>query len=111
VKVAVVRWFELVKGDEYNVIFPNFEGVALEHAANLETAMMLHFRPELVKKNKIRGDRAQRNPPYVVLPPTRDLIPKSGVLTKIKTVNAHQGKKITNIVVERLIDLIRKEFS
>ncbi len=110
VKVVVVRWFDLVQPNEYNSIFPNFEGVALEHAANLETVMMLHFRPGLVKKDKIHGDRAQRTPPYVVLPPTPDLIPKTGVLTDIKTVNAQQGEKISSIVIERLCDLIKKEF-
>jgi len=111
VKVVIARWFELVNTDEYNRIFPNFEGIALEHAANLETVMLLHFKPELVKKDKIRGDRAQRSPPYTVLPPTQDLIPKTGVLTEIKTVNAQQGEKIADIVVERLTDLIQKEFS
>jgi len=110
VKVVIARWFDLVQPDEYNNVFPNFEGVALEHAANLETVMMLHFRPELVK-SKIRGDRAQRNPPYVILPPTQDLIPKTGVLTDIKTVTPEQGEKIASIVVGRLIDLIRKEFA
>jgi creatinine amidohydrolase len=110
VKVIVARWFELVQPSEYNDIFPNFEGVALEHAANLETAMMLHFRPELVKKERIRGDRAERTPPYAVLPATPDLIPRTGVLTDIKTVNAQQGEKISSIVVERLCDMIKKEF-
>jgi len=109
VKIVVARWFELVRAEEFSSIFPGFEGVALEHAANMETVMMLYFRPELVKQ-KIRGDRAQRNPPYVVLPPTQDLIPKTGVLTDIKPVTAQQGEKIAEIVVERLIGLISKEF-
>lgn len=109
-KVVIARWFELVRADEYDKIFPGFEGMALEHAANVETAMMLHFRPELVKKNKIRGDRAERYPPYVVLPPTKDLIPSSGVLTEIRSPTAQQGEEVSRIVVERLIELMRKEF-
>jgi creatinine amidohydrolase len=43
VKLVIVRWFELVQPEEYNSIFPNFEGVSLEHAANLETALMLYL--------------------------------------------------------------------
>jgi creatinine amidohydrolase len=111
VKVVVARWFDLIQLAEYEKIFPNFEGIALEHAANMETAMMLYFRPELVKQDKIRGDSAERNPPYIVLPPTKDLIPKTGVLTKIKTVNAEQGEEMTRIAVSRLLELIKTEFA
>lgn len=111
VKVVVARWFELIKPEEYHKIFPGFEGVALEHAANMETAMMLYLRPKLVKTDRIRGDSAERYPPYVVLPPTKDLIPKTGVLTKIKKVNAQQGEQMTRIAVSRLLELIRTEFA
>jgi creatinine amidohydrolase len=111
VKIVIARWFDLVKTEEYERIFPGFEGAALEHAANMETAMMLHLKPELVKKEKIQGDSAQRYPPYVVLPPTKDLIPKTGVLTRIKTVNSEQGEQMTDIVVSRLRELISAEFA
>jgi creatinine amidohydrolase len=111
VEIVIARWFDLIKPDEYERIFPGFEGAALEHAANMETAMMLYLRPELVKKDKIRGDSAERYPPYVVLPPTKDLIPKTGVLTKIKTVNAQQGEQMTTIAISRLVELIKTEFA
>jgi creatinine amidohydrolase len=110
-KIVIVRWFDLVKAEEFDRIFPDFEGVALEHAANLETAMMLYLRPELVKREKIHGDRAERYPPYLVLPPTEDLIPRTGVLTGIKRVDSLQGEELTNIVVDRLLELIGTEFS
>jgi len=111
VKVVIARWFDLIKPEEYHKIFPGFEGVALEHAANMETAMMLYFRPKLVKTDKIRGDSAERYPPYTVLPPSKDLIPKTGVLTKIKTVNAQQGEQMAQIAISRLLELIRTEFT
>jgi creatinine amidohydrolase len=111
VKVVIARWFDLVKPEEYENMFPGFKGVALEHAANLETALMLELRPGLVKINEIRGDKPERNPPYQVLPPTSDLIPRTGVLTEIGTVTAHQGAQIIQIVIERLTNLIKKEFN
>lgn len=110
VKVVVAKWFELIRPEEYEKIFPGFEGLALEHAANMETAMMLYFKPKLVKTDRIAGDSAERYPPYIVLPPTKDLIPKTGVLTKIKNVNAQQGEEMTQIAVSRLLELIRTEF-
>ena len=110
VKVVIARWFDLVKPEEYENIFSGFKGVALEHAANLETALMLELRPGLVKVNKIRGDKPERTPPYQVLPPTSDLIPKTGVLTEIGTVTAHQGAQVIQIIIERLTNLIKKEF-
>ena len=75
-KVVIARWYELIRSEEYQKIFPGFEGVALEHAANMETAMMLYLRPELVRKDKIKGDSAQRYPPYVVLPQQKTSSPK-----------------------------------
>ncbi|HUK50478.1 MAG TPA: creatininase [Terriglobales bacterium] len=111
VKVVVARWFDLIKPTEFDKIFPNFEGIALEHAANMETAMLLYFRPELVKQDKIKGDSAERNPPYIVLPPTKDLIPSTGVLTKIKTVNSKQGEEMTRLAVSALLELIKTEFT
>lgn len=111
VKVVIARWFDLIRHDEYEKIFPAFEGLAVEHAANLETAMMLYFRPDLVKTDKLEGDRAERYPPYTVLPPSADLIPKTGVLTKIKAVNAQQGEIMNQIAVSRLLQLIKNEFT
>ncbi|MGA2785355.1 MAG: creatininase [Candidatus Bathyarchaeia archaeon] len=111
VKVVIARWFDLVKPEEYENIFSGFKGVGLEHAANLETALMLELRPELVNINKIRSDKPERNPPYQVLPPTSNLIPKTGVLTEIGTVSAHQGALIIQIIIERLINLIKQEFN
>jgi creatinine amidohydrolase len=112
VKVLIVRWFELLSQAEFEKIFPGFEGVALEHAANMETALMLHFRPELVKKEKIlHGDRAEKVVPYTVLPPYKELIPKTGVLTVIKrTPTAQQGSEMASLLRQRLEKILKSEF-
>jgi creatinine amidohydrolase len=113
VKVLIVRWFELISQSEFEKIFPGFEGVALEHAANMETALLMRFRPDLVKKEKIgHGDRAEKVVPFTVLPPYKTLIPKTGVLTEIKgTPTMQQGNEIANLLKQRLTKILKSEFA
>jgi creatinine amidohydrolase len=113
VKVLIVRWFDLLTQGEYEKIFPGFEGVALEHAANMETALIMHFRPELVKERKIlRGDRAHKVVAYTVLPPYKELIPRTGVLTEIKqTPRAQQGNELANLLKQKLKQVLKSEFA
>lgn len=113
VKILIVRWFELLGQDEYEKIFPGFEGAALEHAANMETALMMYLRPELVKKERIgSGDSADRVVPYTVLPPDKDLIPRTGVLTRIRrTPTEQQGSEMVGLLKQKLNSILKSEFS
>ena len=72
--------------------FPDgFPGYALEHAAVLETSMMLHYHPELVRLDRIPNDPPADFPPYDIYPTRTDWVPPSGVLSSAKSATKEKG--------------------
>jgi creatinine amidohydrolase len=68
-----------------------FPGWDVEHAAVLETSLMLHLRPDLVRFDRAVDDAAARHPFYDVVPPPADFVPASGVLWKATRAGADKG--------------------
>lgn len=75
---------DLLFGDE-------FPGWDVEHAAVLETSLMLHLRPDLVLFDRAVDDEAERHPPYDVVPTPADFVPRSGTLWKATRASADKG--------------------
>ena len=92
-------------------IFPDgFPGFALEHAAVIETSMMLHLHPELVSLERIPTDPAAAFPPYDVYPTRTEWVPPSGVLSSARGSTAEKGAMICAEVVTRIASAVRSEF-
>jgi len=92
-------------------IFPNgFPGFALEHAAVIETSMMLHFHPELVQLDRIPEDPPAQFPPYDMYPTRTEWVPASGVLSSARGASAEKGALIANEVIARVAAAVRTEF-
>jgi creatinine amidohydrolase len=92
-------------------IFPNgFPGFALEHAAVIETSMMLHLHPELVRVDLIPGEPPADFPPYDMYPPRTDWVPASGVLSSARGASAEKGARICTEVIGRVAAAVRAEF-
>jgi creatinine amidohydrolase len=91
-------------------VFPQgFPGYALEHAAVMETSMMLHLYPELVRLDQIPADRSASFPPYETYPVHADWVPPSGVLSSARGASAEKGALITNEVIERVASAVQAE--
>jgi len=92
-------------------IFPNgFPGFALEHAAVIETSMMLHLHPELVSIEHIPGDPPAQFPPYDMYPTRTEWVPASGVLSSARGATAETGAMICAEVIGRVAAAVRSEF-
>jgi creatinine amidohydrolase len=92
-------------------IFPGgFPGFALEHAAVIETSMMLHLNPELVRIDLIPNDPPAQFPPYDMYPTRTDWVPKSGVLSSARGATAEKGARICSEVIARITAAVRAEF-
>jgi creatinine amidohydrolase len=72
---------------------------------------MLYFAPELVRKDKIIDDQASRIPKYAIFPPSRDIIPASGVLYKATYASLEKGEKIAKQVTDVIVKSVRQEFN
>lgn len=75
---------DLLFGDE-------FPGWDVEHAAVLETSLMLHLRPDLVLFDRAVDDEAERHPAYDVVPAPAAFVPRSGTLWKATRASADKG--------------------
>ncbi|BCO28816.1 creatinine amidohydrolase [Rhodoferax lithotrophicus] len=92
-------------------VFPEgFPGFALEHAAVLETSMMLHYHPSLVRLDLIPDDGPADFPPYDMYPTRTDWVPPSGVLSSAKGSSAEKGRLLAQEVAARMAQAIQSGF-
>ena len=93
-------------------VFPSgFPGFALEHAAVIETSMMLHLHPDLVRLELIPDEPSAQFPPYDMYPTRTEWVPASGVLSSARGSSVDKGVKICSEVIERISCAVRAEFS
>jgi creatinine amidohydrolase len=83
-----------------------FPGWDVEHAAVLETSLMMHLRPELVRFERAVDDRAARHPFYDVVPAPSDFVPRSGTLWKATRARAEKGAVAWPEIVASMRDAI-----
>ena len=86
---------EALFGDE-------FPGWDVEHAAVLETSILLHLRPDLVLMDRAVDDEAKRHPSYDVVPPPKDFVPESGALWKATRATTKKGEIVWVDIVTRI---------
>jgi len=92
-------------------VFPEgFPGYALEHAAVMETSLMLHYHPDLVRLDLIPDDKPANFPPYDMFPPHPEWVPASGVLSSAKSATVEKGQLMATQVVNSIAAAINHEF-
>jgi creatinine amidohydrolase len=92
-------------------LFPHgFPGWDVEHAAVMETSLMLVLHPELVRTELIADDAAQRHPTWDVVPAPPEFVPASGVLSRATDASAEIGRRFLEAISARLEEAIATEF-
>jgi creatinine amidohydrolase len=79
-----------------------FPGWAAEHAAIMETSLMLALAPELVRSEHIADDRSALRPFYDVIPTPESHLSTSGVLAEASKATSAKGRQLARMIVERL---------
>jgi creatinine amidohydrolase len=93
-------------------LFPaGFAGWNVEHAASMETSLMLALHPELVRRERIADDAAARRPSWEVVPAPPEIVPASGVLWRPSEATAEIGRLYLRAAAERLEAALRTEFA
>jgi creatinine amidohydrolase len=93
-------------------VFPDgFPGFALEHAAVMETSMMLHYHPELVSLADIPEDDPADFPEYDSYPTRTSWVPFSGVLSSARGASPEKGEWLASEVASRIAEALTREFS
>jgi creatinine amidohydrolase len=98
------RAIDILFGDE-------FPGWAVEHAAVMETSLMLYLRPDLVDMEAAVDDQAKRTATYEVLPVPQDMITASGGLWKATLGTAEKGVVVWEELVDYMEGAIRAEMA
>lgn len=111
-KIIMMSWWDLISQDTIDKIFDEveFPGWALEHAAITETSLILKFRPELVHMDRLIDEKIEEVPTYQVYPIPKDLVPQSGLLSIGRTSSAQKGEVIVEEALNKMIDIVKKEF-
>ncbi len=110
--VMRLEYWDFCTEETLAAIFPNgFPGFALEHAAVIETSMMLHLYPELVRIELIPDEPSANFPPYDMYPTRTEWVPASGVLSSARGATAEKGARICAEVIARVASAVRSGFA
>ena len=111
-KVVKLGYWEFIDAATEHALF---EGEAfdwgLEHAAVMETSVMLHLRPDLVRVDAIPDHPAARFPRYDVYPFDLAPIPPDGVLSSARRATAAKGEVFLAQVVPDLAKALLEAFA
>jgi creatinine amidohydrolase len=112
VRVVKLRYFEHVGEDTIRLLWPEgYPGMALEHAALMETSMMLHLAPELVDVARAPDEPDADFPHYDVFPPNPSWAPPAGALSSPRRATATFGKHLVDAFVELVVDAVERELA
>jgi len=110
-RVLRTEYWEFCGTEVLDPMFPGgFPGFALEHAALIETSMMLHLHPELVRMDLVPADGPARFECYDVYPQDGRGVPPSGVLASARGASAAHGQTIFEAICAGLAAAVRREF-
>lgn len=97
--------------EDLRTLFPGgFPGLALEHAAVIETSLFEYLCPATVRMDKIGTDSPARQAPYDILPIDTSLSTGSGSLSDAKPASPEKGKLLVDRIVDYVVGIIDAEF-
>jgi creatinine amidohydrolase len=93
-------------------VFPEgFPGFALEHAAVIETSLMLHYHPNLVRLDQIPAHGPALFPTYDTHPARPKWVPVTGVLSSARGATADKGARMAAEAADRIAVAMQAEFA
>jgi creatinine amidohydrolase len=119
-KTEGITGCKIIKLDYWTFINPATEAVLfpgglisweLEHAAVMETSVMLHLVPDLVRAPLIPDGAPADFPPYDTYPFDLDPIPPSGVLSSAASASAAKGQAVLDQVVPDIALALQTAFA
>lgn len=113
--MLIERVFNAFGTEELDFLFADsregFPGWPAEHAAIMETSLVMALRPDLVRTEKIADDRSAERPFYELIPTPPEHVAESGVLAEASKASAEKGTRLVDLIVERLDAAIREAFA
>ncbi len=105
-QVLALSWWSVIDATEMERIFGEFHGWHVEHAGQAETALMLHYAPELVCMDKA-VDYHEVIPAGIYQHPTpRSWVGNQGVLSPTQHVVPEMGNQLAILLKEKISALV-----
>lgn len=109
--MLVERVFNAFTEAEMSFLFVDsregFPGWPAEHAAIMETSLVMALRPELVRTDLIADDRSAERPFYEVIPTPPEHVAASGVLAEASKASPEKGERLAGLIIDRLAAALR----
>jgi len=110
-RIMKILWVDPIQQKTLDRAWPDgFPGWALEHAAHLETSLMLAARPDLVRMDAVPSDGGDAFPVYDMYPQLEGFVPASGVLSDPSRASADAGNDLLDDSVAGVAAAITAEF-
>ncbi len=110
-RIMAADWWAMLDGDDMVSVFdPPPDDISYEHAALVETSVMLHLAPDAVDMTKAPRHEFVQFPPYDIFPPPSDWITESGALAPVLNADAGKGRRIIELATSKLARAMQAEF-
>lgn len=111
VRVVRCEYWNYTPQSALDAVFDGpFPGVDLEHAALLETSMMMALHPALVRQDAIPPNKLAQFPAHDSYPQNAEGVPDSGVLAPVGSASAEKGKLLLDATVAAMVGGLREAF-
>ena len=110
-RVMSVMWWDVTSEDTRNQIAEE-TGVGRQydhHAAMVETSLVMHIAPNLVRNELIADDSIARRATYLILPVPQSLKTKTGVVYRAGKASPKIGERLLNEMVTNLVEAVKLE--
>lgn len=111
--VILASWWDHIKKDVVEKVFDEveFPGWALEHAAIVESSLMMYFEPTLVHMDRFVEEEKYIPGLYHSYPVRKGIVPESGVLATARTSSVEKGKILTECIVDAYAHICKGTFA
>lgn len=111
-QLLVIGWWHVLAVADVEPLFPEgFPGWDREHAARVETALMLALSPQRVRQDQIQTVDPIIAAPYTLLPTPDGAVPSQGSLADPRGATAEEGWRLVNLITARLAQTIQESFA
>jgi creatinine amidohydrolase len=107
---VVIGWWQVLSEEDLISLFPDgFCGWDREHAARIETALMLAIAPERVRRDRITQVDATVPQPWTRIPQPAGSVPAQGALSDPRGGSVEEGNRLLDLIVERVARICTEE--
>jgi creatinine amidohydrolase len=110
-RLMVAAWWDVVSEDTRNAIAAE-TGVPRHddhHAAMVETSLVMHIAPDLVRTELVADDAAARRARYLILPVPDALRTRGGVVYRARRASPAIGERLCTEIVANLVKAVQLE--